>query len=143
MPFTSYADAGDVEVYVKGSIVGLWGGDDITDTADTIDSLGRAAREINDKLRGLDRFSADGVPIEAEDDGSYAEILIKLNVYTAVYNQVASTHAGEIFEDHWKWLRDSLALIWKGIKSGEYQFGSEPDEATSGSKVFEIGRSSP
>lgn len=134
--FTSYAEAADVEEYVRGATAGLWGDVDNDLTA----SLVRAAREINERLAGLDRIT---VPVEEGEDG-YAEVLIKLNVYVAVYNRVASTHAGEIFEDNWKWLRAMIADIYKKIEDGVFRFGTDDDEAiSSGTRVFEIGRASP
>lgn len=138
MPFTAYATSDDVEKYIKGAVEALW----IADSTDVDNSLARASREINEKLRGLERFADGGVPIDTEDDGSYAEVLIKFTVYTAVYNQLASTRAGELFEEHWKWLIQVLKDIWSGIKKGEYQFGPDPASSAS-ARVFEIGRKSP
>lgn len=139
MAFTSYATAAEVEIYVPTATAGLWGGVSVNLTA----SLARAAREINEVLGGLDRFADGTLPIAVDDDGLYPEVLIKLNVYVAVFNQVAGTHAGEIFEDHWVWLSRMIRDIYRGIEGGKYRFGSEPDAASSGSQVIELGRASP
>lgn len=139
MAFTSYAAAADVDSYLAGAKDGLWGGV----TADVEDSLARAAKKINERLRGLDRFSDDGVPIAQESDGAYAEVLVQLNVYMAIQNQLKSTQGGEVFEDKWKWLFVEIRDIWKAIEDGKYKFGSEPAESSSGAKAIELGRSSP
>jgi len=74
MSFTSYALVADISAYVPDALADLWSDDE----DDALDALQRAARAINDRFRGMDKF--DTVPIEEEDDG-YAEILIELNVY--------------------------------------------------------------
>ena len=137
MSFTSYASANDLEAYVPGSVQGLWSDD--KPKAD--DSLARASREVNEWLGGLDRISE--IPIEVDDDDRYPEVVIKLTVYTAVYNQVAGTHAGEIFEDHWRWLIQIIRDIKASIEKGRYRFSSDPSSVSSGSSVIEIGRASP
>ena len=136
MPFTAYATAEDIEEYVLGASEGLWGGS----AEDAESSLARAAKEINERLGGLDRIST--VPIEEGDDG-YAEVLIKLNVYMAVYNRVAAVSAGELFEDNWEWIRILINQIWSNIEKGIYRFGDAPEESSASAKMIHLGRATP
>lgn len=136
MPFVSYATKADVDVYVPGASADLWASDESAITG----ALQRAARKINERLEGMDRFSV--IPVLAEDDGNYAEVLVELNVYLAVWARVKGLYAGEAFEDQWAWLRVSIREIWADIESGKYSFGSEPKSATAGAYVLETRRSS-
>lgn len=137
MPFTSYATPEDVEHYVPGAVSELWHGS----REDVEASLVRAARKINEELTGLDRF--DTIPIEAEDDGLYAEVLIELTVYVSVMDRIRGIQAGEPTTDEaWKPFSDRYNFLWEGIRDGRYSFGSEPDDASSGATVVYLSRQS-
>jgi len=137
MAFSAYATVEDIRAYVPTAIDDLWEHDE----TQARDSLVRAAKKINERISGLDRFSV--VPIAVEDDGGYAEILIELNVYEALWIRVSGIYAGEAFEETWAWIRIRLGQIWKGVEDGTFSFGSEPEAASSGSVAIYTRRSSP
>lgn len=136
MAFVSYAQADDVDVYVPGITAQLWD----NEAQDIEDSLKRAARKINEWLRGLDRFKDSTIPVAEEGDGEYAEILIELNVYMAIWQVVSGTMAGEAFEDHWNWVAAKIRDIKTGIRKGEYSFSAEPGKASGGSPSVTLQR---
>lgn len=135
----AYAGEADVSAYIPAAVEEIWGGDIDMVT----DSLDRASNKIDDRLRGLDRFSDDEIPVAAES-GSYPEILIKLNVYEAVWQRVTGTRAGEAFEEHWSWIPSTIRDIWGAIEAGRYAFGESGEEgATQGSYSVGLRRKSP
>lgn len=136
MPFTSYAEPADVEAYVPSASRDLWGGDKNA----VQDSLTRAAKRINERFGGLDRFTT--IPIEVEDDEEYAEILIEFNVYEAILSRVYGVYSGEDAEDYWRQFAQRYSMIWTGIVEGEYVFGALPEEASHDDKIIYLGRSS-
>lgn len=138
MPAFTYATAEDAEVYLPNVTSELWAGDSDALNA----SLVRASKEVNERLGGLDRFSEADLPIEEGEDG-FPEVLIKITVYTALYNQVCGTHSGELFEDHWRWLFTVIRDIWIALEKGVYRFGQNPDASSSGSSAITLGRASP
>lgn len=127
MAFTSYATVTDINAYLQNAVADLWGEDE--DRAE--DALVRAAREVNERLLGLDRFADDDIPLPVESDGKYAEVLIRLNVYHAIWLQVSSAYAGEAFERHWDWLRIAMNQTWARIEEGMYKFGGEAGDSAS------------
>lgn len=137
MPFTSYATLTDINAYVNNAVDELWGNDEDRAT----DALLRGAREVNERLRGMDRFAVADIPVGVEADGSYAEILIRLNVYHAVWLAVTSAYAGEAFDRHWDWLRININQAWKNLEDGVYLFGGEVSEkSTQASKEIHLRR---
>ena len=136
MSFTAYAATSDVEHYIPGATRDLWQ----HDATEVASALAKAARQMNERLGGLDRFATSSIPMAVEDDGAYAEVLIQLNVYEAVLAKVMGTHAGENL-DHWRTWIIRKNHLWDGIESGRYRFGAEPAVA-SGSKTVTMGRSS-
>lgn len=137
MAFIAYATVEDIRSYVPTAIADLWEHDE--DAAR--DTLRRAAKKINERLGGMERFTV--VPVETEDDGSYAEVLIETNVYEALWLRVTGVYAGEAFEDHWAWLRLRRNELWKGIEEGTFSFGSEPEAAAGGGVAVHTKRASP
>lgn len=119
MAFTSYATVTDIQSYVPQALPDLWE----NDPESAQDALTRGARNINERLKGLDRIVT--VPVAVEPDGSYAEILIRLNVYEAVWLAVSGLYAGEAFDEQWAWLIVHIRDAWTGIEKGKFQFGDE------------------
>lgn len=136
MPFTAYATPADVEAYVPSATRDLWGGD-----RDAVqDSLERAARRLNERFGGLDRYTT--IPVEAEEDGNYAEVLVQMNVYEAIVVRVSGIQAGEAFEEYWRPFVTHWQSLWTGIVEGEYSFGSLPEETSAADKIIYLGRAS-
>ena len=136
MSFTSYASRADVDLYIPNITHQLWE----SEGADVDASLVKAARKINEFLRGLNRIPDADIPIIVEADGGYPEALIELNVYSAVWMVVTGTMAGEAFEDHGSWVAAKVRDLKDGIRDGEYTFGTgDSDLGTSGS-VVSLGR---
>ena len=138
MPFTSYAVRADVDLYIPNLTHELWSGDG----SDVDASLSRAARQINEFLRGLGRVANDEIPVGLEADGSYPEVLIELNVYLAVWQVVTGTMAGEAFEDHWAWVAAKLNDLKRGIREGEYSFSALTQDIGSASSIVSLSRNS-
>jgi len=137
MTFVAYATVTDIRAYMPTGVDDLWEHDE--DNA--ADSLRRAARKINERFAAMERFTV--IPIEAEDDGDYAEVLVELNVYEALWDRVRGLYAGEAFEEQWAWIRIRLNTMWTGIENGQFSFGSEPEAAASGGVAVHTRRSSP
>lgn len=133
----AYADRTDVAGYVPMAVSEIWGGS----TSACDDSLDRAYRKINEWLRGLDRFDDADIPVAAQDDGSYPEVLIELNVYMAIWLRVSGTHAGEIFDDTWQWVQTHIRNAKRDIESGKFRFDSSENASTAGSKLLSLRRS--
>ena len=138
MPFTSYAVRADVDHYIPNITHELWAGDG----TDVDTSLVKSARKINEFLRGLNRIPNSEIPIGLEDDGSYPEVLIELNVYIAVWQVVTGTMAGEAFEEHWAWVAAKVRELKKAIRDGDFSFGATSVDAGSSSTVVSLGRNS-
>lgn len=138
MPFTSYATISDMEEYAPGMADQFWG----SDSTKVADALSRASRKVNEWLRGLDRFEDGDIPVAQESDGSYAEVLIELTVYMAVWAKVKGEMAGEAFEDHWAWLPAGIREIKSEISKGAYSFGGSGGEASAGSPFIVLRRRS-
>jgi hypothetical protein len=136
MPFTSYADVTDLRVYVSDALDALFDGNE--ETAAGV--LKRAARDMNERLGGLDRITT--IPVAVEDDGEYAEILKRLNVYMAVWIGVGDKYAGEQFSDQWAWVNTNVLDAWKGIEAGKYSFGDEEAATSADSHSVFLGRTS-
>lgn len=137
MAFDAYATVDDIRAYVPTAIDDLWEHDEVR----AKDSLVRAAKKINERFSGMDRFTI--IPIEEETGGGYAEVLIELNVYEALWIRVSGIYAGEAFEDTWAWIRIRLSKIWEGIEGGKFSFGSEPEAAGGGGIAIHTRRASP
>jgi hypothetical protein len=137
MAFVAYATVDDIRAYVPTAVDDLWEHDE--DKAQ--DSLRRAAKKINEQLGGMERFTV--LPIEEEVGGGYAEILIELNVYEALWVRVSGIYAGEAYDDNWAWIRMRLNNIWGGIEAGDFSFGSEPEAAAGGGVAVHTRRASP
>lgn len=137
MAFTAYATNADIETYVPGAIDDLWSGDNEKST----DALERVSRGINSWLKGLDRFLDSDIPLDVDDDGEYAEVLIELTVYSAVWQIVRGVMAGEAFADHWGWVPQNIREIKRAIRKGEYELSGQV-ESTAGSPVILLQRSS-
>jgi len=137
MAFDAYATVGDIRAYVPTAIDDLWEHDEPT----AKDSLVRAAKKINERFAGMERFTI--IPIAVEDSGDYAEVLVELNVYEALWIRVSGIYAGEAFEDTWAWIRIRLNQLWSGIEAGTFSFGSEPEAAAGGGIAIHTRRVSP
>jgi hypothetical protein len=137
MSFEAYATVDDVRAYVPTAIDDLWEHDETKAT----DSLRRSAKKVNERFSGMERFTI--IPIAVEDDGDYAEILVELNVYEALWTRVSGIYAGEAFDEQWAWIRIRLNQIWNGVEDGTFSFGSEPEAAAGGGKAVYLHRSSP
>lgn len=138
MPFTSYATRTDVDHYIPNITHQLWD----SDGSDVDTALVKAARKINEYLRGLNRIPDNEIPIGLESDGSYPEVLIELNVYEAVWQVVTGTMAGEAFEDHWSWVAAKVRDLKMAIRDGAYSFAATSTDVGSSSTVVQLGRNS-
>ena len=137
MTFVAYATVDDIRAYVPTAIDDLWEHNE--DKAR--DSLRRAAKRINERFSGMERITV--IPIEQETGDVYAEVLIELNVYEALWDIVRGVYAGEAFDEQWAWIRIRLNTIWSGIEEGTYSFGSEPEAVAGGGVAVHTRRSSP
>jgi hypothetical protein len=136
MAFVSYATVKDLMAYVPEALDSLMRGDEQFAT----DLLRRAARVMNEKLLGIDRVET--VPVPVEDDGAYAEVLVRTNVYEAVWLGVSGEYAGEAFDSQWRWVRIQISEAWDDVESGKFSFGSEPLQSKAGAKVVHLHRAS-
>jgi len=137
MSFVAYATVEDIRAYVPTAIDDLWEHNEVK----AKESLRRAAKKINERFGGIDRFTV--IPIAVEDDGSYAEVLVELNVYEALWMRVSGVYAGEAFDEQWAWIRIRLNVLWTGIEGGVFSFGSEPEAAAGGGVAVHTRRVSP
>jgi len=137
MTFNAYAAVEDIRAYVPTAIDDLWEHDEVK----AKDSLRRAAKKINERFSGMDRFTV--IPIEEETGGGYAEILIELNVYEALWVRVSGIYAGEAYDEAWAWIRIRLNGIWSGVEAGKFSFGTEPEQASGSSVAVHTRRASP
>lgn len=135
----AYATRTDLAGYVPMALSEIWA----NDTTACDDSLDRAYRKINEWLGGLDRFEDGDIPIAAQDDGSYPEVLIELNVYMAIWLRISGTHAGEIFDDTWQWVQVHIRNAKRDIEGGKFRWDADPDASSTGSKLLGLTRSSP
>jgi hypothetical protein len=138
MPFTDYATRADVDHYIPNITHELWG----SDGADVDLALTKAARKINEFLKGLNRIPDSEIPLGLEDDGAYPEVLIELNVYEAVWQVVTGTMAGEAFEDHWSWVASKVRDLKMSIRDGVYTFGPADTDIGTNSTLVSLARNS-
>jgi len=138
MPFTAYATRADVDHYIPNITHELWS----SDGADVDLALSKAARKINEFLKGLNRIPDSEIPLGLESDGAYPEVLIELNVYEAVWQVVTGTMAGEAFEDHWSWIAAKVRDLKMGIRDGAYSFGPVETDIGTNSTLVSLARNS-